>query len=124
MSTKFLIYPLCFDENDFQIFKEYRNKFTALSFDKLSCLVKCHRNVIYYLAKSIIDIDEILSNKNTKGYRYNSYLLNIIVLKLEYIVELMIYEKNAILKDEIELIRICIRDLKLILVIHHDFDEA
>jgi len=42
----------------------------------------------YYVGQIIRDLSEIVSNHNSNGYRYNSYLLNMLCLKLSYVHEL------------------------------------
>ena len=104
MNSKLFIFPITLTDNDFLTLSEIRTNLTLNWDERIDKLNTCKQNIIYYLAKACIDIQEIITNKNSKGYRYNSYLLNISMIKLEYVVQLLAKNDFTYFKHRIEAI--------------------
>jgi hypothetical protein len=102
--SKYLIYPCVLTDNDLELIK-------VQGINVSKCLIECSEtgmkqkeNINYHLTKVVMDIQEIVLNRNLKGYRYNSYLLNMIELKLTYVYELMRKLDSTILMREMSII--------------------
>lgn len=115
MTTHFLIFPMVLNDKDLETLKTITKQLTEFNYQKLTMLRNCRQNIIYYLAKAIIALQDVIKAKNTSGYRWTSYNLNMILLKLEFINELMKKENPTLLKEEIETVSIILRDIKLML---------
>ena len=66
------------------------------------------------------NMKEIISNENSEGYRYNSYCLNMICLKLTYCYELMKKYDPEILKPQMSQIAHINYSISLILCTSHN----
>ena len=120
MTTKYLIFPIVFCDNDFEKFLVVKNEITSMDFNKLANAKKCRENIVYHLAKAAIDLEEIIKNKNSKGYRYNSYLLNMAALKLSFVVDLLVCNLSVDFEYEIKTVNVLIRSLSTILHEHYE----
>ena len=89
MSTHYLIFPLVLSEESFIRLATEIVQLDNLNFDNINWKGSRVKNMIYYTHSAIFDLREILRNRNTRGYRFNSYLLNMITLKLTFIKELL-----------------------------------
>lgn len=89
MEAKYLIYPCVFSEDEFNSLRSVESVVNELFMEVSVKEQKLIENINHYLAKALTDLKEIVNNKNCKGYRYNSYLLNMVELKLTYVYELM-----------------------------------
>ena len=115
MNSKLFIFPITLTDDNFLTLSEIRQNLTQEWDDKIDNLSSCKQNIIYYLAKACIDIQEIITNKNSKGYRYNSYLLNISMIKLEYVVQLLAKNDSTYFKHRIQVIHDAIDQIDIIL---------
>jgi len=89
MESTYLIFPMVLSDNQFKQISDVISNLSKMSFNKLTSLPIGSHDIIYYLAKAIIDLEEVIRNKNSRGYRYNSYILNLAALKLSFIAELI-----------------------------------
>ena len=115
MNTKLFIFPITLTDDNFETLSQIRENLVCNWDDHTNVINSCKQNIIYYLAKACIDIQEIITNKNSKGYRYNSYLLNISMIKLGYVVQLLMKNDKAALKHQIEQIHYAIDEIDHIL---------
>ena|SRR4030042_583446 len=102
--SKYLIFPCLLSDEEFITIKHQRDLVSKCVIEHLQVGMKQKENINYHLARVIIDIEEVVSNRNLHGYRYNSYLLNMIELKLIYIYELMRKLDHDVLMKEITII--------------------
>jgi hypothetical protein len=85
-----LVFPLIFSSNDFVQLDETFTTVKNEIFDyRKASNAKCDR-IWLEIASAFLNVNEIISNQNSKGYRYNSYCLQMCILKLEYSREMII----------------------------------
>lgn len=84
METKFLVFPCPLTSGDIVILKDTFESLTdlILRLDKITELKPKFDKVRLPLVA--MDLKEILHSSNYAGYRYNSYCLNMIIVKLAY----------------------------------------
>lgn len=87
-----LIFPVIFSDEQFQKLDQIRNILTEMIIE-LNEISVCNRKLLQVdLSRSVFDINEIISYRNIKGYRWNSYILRMSILKMEYIIEVLSHE--------------------------------
>lgn len=89
MTSNYLIYPICFTSQQFSQLSEILYTIDESIVPSFNSDDKESINIKYYLFKLMGDIREIINNKNLQGYRHNSYLLNMVSLKIAYCYELV-----------------------------------
>jgi hypothetical protein len=111
MSSTYLIYPICFTVNDFA-------NLSNISVSIREGIVPAFKsddsesvNIKYYLFQIMGDIKEIINNKNLKGYRHNSFILNMISLKITYCYELI--KKHKPVKNAPEMTKLGLINYKI-----------
>jgi hypothetical protein len=100
MKSNYLIYPMVLSDSDFVLLKNAASDLRNLNFERISSLRNCSHNFIYYLAMAILNLEEVITNSNSRGYRYNSYVLNMAYLKLSFAAELI--EAKELRKLQVE----------------------
>ena len=84
MKPRFLIFPCVFSDFQFEIIQKVRDQLLSCKLD-LATLCLLNSDVRLLKVDCIIsDLSELLGNKISKGWRYNSYVLNLAVVKLDY----------------------------------------
>ena len=85
MSPKFFIFPCVISDEDFNLINQIREQLVTCHSD-LTVMCLFNTNIRYVNIDHIVtDLSEVLRNRIVKGYRYNSYILNISIVKLDYI---------------------------------------
>lgn len=88
MTINYLIFPCVLSDNQFDELRFAKEKLEeVLNFKAINDQKRVDK-ANYYVGQIIRDLSEIVSNHNSNGYRYNSYLLNMLCLKLSYVHEL------------------------------------
>lgn len=87
-------------DEDFKTLHSITCILRSFNFQRITALSPFQPNILYYLAKAIIDLEELITNKNNRGYRYNSYVTNMAFLKLTFINELIIAKSLPTLRQE------------------------
>jgi len=88
MNSNYLIYPCVLTNDQFEELRFVKEKLEeVLNFQAINDQKRVDK-ANYYVGQIIRDLSEIVSNHNSNGYRYNSYLLNMICVKLSYVHEL------------------------------------
>lgn len=115
MFTKYLIYPMVISDHDFDLIKGSCTVLKNMNFDRLTSLVNCKQSVVYHLAQAVLDLEEVISNHNGRGYRYNSFVLNMAAIKLTFVLEILIAKNECLFETEINTLRSVIMAVQLIL---------
>ena len=89
METKFLIFPCVLTSEDITILKNVYQDFSELiiKLDSISELKPKFDKVRLTLV--LFDLRELFLNENISGYRWNSYCLNMVIVKLTYHLSLL-----------------------------------
>ncbi len=87
MASIYFIYPVVISDEHFSRLVKEIDVLQKTNFDLISDVKVNHKSMAIILAQAILDIEEVVTNKNTKGYRYNSYLLNMVNLKITFCIE-------------------------------------
>lgn len=110
-----LIFSINFSEDQFNSLDMIRNVLTDLILD-INEISVCNRKLLQVsLSQSVLDLKEIIMYINIKGYRWNSYVLRMTILKLTYIIEVLRAddrEKHCLILNDIE---VCLEGLTYIL---------
>ena len=115
MKTNFLVYSMLLTDQDFIDLEKQGTVLRKLNFDRLTRITTFKNSVIYYLAHAILDIQELLGKKNNRGYTYNSYVLNLAIIKLTFVCEIINAKGLPYLKEERDIILNSIKILTKIL---------
>lgn len=89
MSSASLIFPCYLSDSQFQILQEEKTilqKYLHLKDDPNDKKLSAIR---YYIGLAIFELTNIIQQHNLTGYRFNSYALHNVNLKLSFIYELM-----------------------------------
>ena len=124
MKTHFLIFPIVFSDTDFETLTIQVITLKNLNFERLTSLIQCKQSIIYHIAHAVLDIQEILDNRNCKGYRYNSYCLNLSILKLTFVFELLKSKDLLLFREEISIIQSTIISLSSIITVNYNMDST
>jgi hypothetical protein len=88
MNSNYLIYPCVLTNDQFEELRFTKEKLQEiLDFQAINDQKRVDK-ANYYVGQIIRDLSELVSNHNSNGYRYNSYLLNMLCVKLSYVHEL------------------------------------
>lgn len=116
MKANYLLYPMILSDKDFVVISQEVKRLKLLNIDKMYELREKFNNVLYYLAKCVIELEEIVNNHNCSGYRYNSYLLNHSILTLSFIYQSFPDSNKNYFLPEREIIDTSIKNLYYILI--------
>lgn len=87
-----LIFPIVFSDDDFKTLDTFKDVLTDL-ITELNEISVCNPKMLGLGFYNVLqDLKEVIRYRNAKGYKWNSYLLRLILVKLEYV--------NEVLKDE------------------------
>jgi hypothetical protein len=123
MKANYLIFPMVLNDYDFQTITNCLSLINSLNFSAIDSLSSHFHNIIYSIAKASIDLSEMLTNKNCKGYRYNSYILNMAILKLTFASEIIENKYSNTLFVELKTIDSCINQLHSVLSTAYELQE-
>ena len=105
METTPLIFSINFSEDQFTSLDLIRNVLADAILD-INEISVCNQKLLQVsLSQSVLDLKEIIKFRNIKGYRWNSYVLRMAILKLTYIIEVIILdddEKHLILINDLK----------------------
>jgi len=89
MKPRFLIFPCLLTDEQFQIIQSVKESLAKCHYE-LTVLCSLNPEVRYLKIDCIVtDLSEILKNRIDKGWRYNSYVLNLAVVKLDYVITIV-----------------------------------
>lgn len=120
MNTSYLIYPVVLSQTEIGLIKCH---ILAMQHEVISRFIQPNiypdrlREMCSNATKSM---KEIVDNNNSEGYRYNSYCLNMISLKLTYLYELMKKYDPEVLKPQMTQIAHINYSISLILCTSHN----
>jgi hypothetical protein len=119
MPTIPLIFPCIFSDEQFKVLDHIRHELA----DHLitSHVITCYspKSITHDLAQTIFDIREIMAYRNKRGYKFNSYVLRMAMLKLTFISETLsdVHKQEA--AQVIEIVDNCIRVIYSILLTNY-----
>lgn len=94
MKPRFLIFPCIFNNEQFDLIQGIKEKLGKCHYE-LSILCSLNPDVRYLKIDCIVaDLSEVLKNRIEKGWRYNSYVLNLSVVKLDYAISIVNLDLN------------------------------
>jgi hypothetical protein len=85
MESTIIIYPMFLTDNEFYKLTLVKDSLTEL--EKSIIDISCDHSRLQgiRLVNCILDLGEIIKYRNIKGYKWNSYILSMIIIKLTYI---------------------------------------
>ena len=94
MRPRFLIFPCVLTDEQFEIIAKVRNSLNECHLE-LTTMCMLNPQVKYLKVDCIVnDLSEVLKNKIEKGWRYNSYVLNLAIVKLDYAITIVNLDLN------------------------------
>jgi len=121
MESRPLIFQCVFTDEEFKKLEKIRDTLADLIFDIHEVSVSNFKLLPVKFEFTLLDFRDILIYRNAKGYKWNSYTLSIVLLKMDYIYE--------VLKDSTDIIsnHICtvLQDeaVKLLEILATKYDE-
>jgi len=105
MKPRFLIFPCLLNDFQFEIIQKVIEKLRKCHYE-LTVLCSLNPEVRYLKIDCIVtDLSEILKNRIDKGWRYNSYVLNLAVVKIDYALTIVDLDlSSSVLPLSIELL--------------------
>jgi hypothetical protein len=123
MKSNYLIYPMVLSDYDFQTITNCLSLINSLNFNGIDSLSPNFHHIIYSVAKASLDLQEMITNKNTRGYRYNSYVLNMAILKLTFVSELIENKFSLVLPEHYKTLNSVIKQLHSVLSTAYELQE-
>ena len=121
METTPLIFSINFSEWQFTTLDLIRNLLADIILE-INEISVCNRKLLQVsLSQSVLDLKEIIKYRNIKGYRWNSYVLRMTIIKLTYIIEVLNAENHELHKGLIYELTECLHGLEFIL--NQSFEE-
>lgn len=121
MSHLPLIFPVVLQPLHLQTIDKLRNSLADMIIEVNEISV-CNRKLLgVELSRIALDFRELLSNSNSKGYKWNSYVLRMAILKLNYIYEVI--KKEDLKKYDALLMDLAITECLLSEILFECFNE-
>jgi len=94
MKPRFFIFPCILSDVQFEMITEIRDQINSCKNDLcIAGMLHPHFNILK-IDCIVNDLSEVLKNQIAKGWRYNSYVLNLSIVKLDYLLTLINVESN------------------------------
>jgi hypothetical protein len=95
MKPKFFIFPCQLTDQQFEVISEIRDLLNAQKLVLCKCQLKNPDSKLLRIDLIVNDLSEVLKNGITHGWRYNSYVLNLAIVKLDYCLTLINLELGS-----------------------------
>lgn len=123
MSNHFLIYPCVFNDQEYETLRtEFENCTNyLLKLNEITYLKPKFDAIRFPML--LLDFSEVLRYRNKRGYKFNSYILNMLILKIEYQITLLEKDDNLWITEIVHEMKETARKLTEILISKQDEPE-
>lgn len=89
MKSQFLIFDCIFNDQELSLLNREKYNLSDMLINLHSLSIGNTKLLSTKLELTLLDMRELVNYKNARGYKWNSYILAMLILKLEYLVNIL-----------------------------------